>query len=104
MANNTSSFQCKRSDLLKALKIIRVGGSKLMLLIEANVSEKIIYLKTSIGETEISGTNFSGQNCSIYLPFKSFKDYCNITPNEDYTFNLCGNELQINTTLYRIKH
>ena len=101
---NKSSFECKRADILKALKIIKVGGSKLMLLIETNVLENKISLKTSIGETEIPGTNFTGQKCTIYLPFKSFKDYCDITPYEDYTFKLCGDELQLNTTIYRIKH
>jgi len=101
---NTSSFKCKRADLLKALNIIKVRGNKLMLLIEANVLEKKISLKTSIGETEISGSDFTGQNCSIFLPFKSFKDYCDITPNEEYSFNLCGDELQLNTTIYRTKH
>lgn len=104
MANNKSSFECKRADILKALKIIKVRGSKLMLLIETNIAEKKVALKTSIGETEIPGDNFTGQNCSIYLPFKSFKDYCDITPNDTYTFTVSGDELQLNTTIYRIKH
>ena len=100
---NKSSFECKRADILKALKIVKVGR-KLMLTIETNISENKVYFKTSMSEIGIPGYNFVGQNCTIRLPFGSFKDYCTITPNDTYTFTICGDELQLNTALYRIKH